>query len=76
MERKEFDAVFYDIEFNLEDGTPLIIATTRPELLPSCVAVFVNPEDTRYIHLVGKNVITPLGHTVPLLADDKVAIEK
>src|SRR5262245_17392649 len=36
------------------------IATTRPELLPACVAVFVHPEDARFAHLVGGEAITPL----------------
>ena len=76
VEDKEFESVFYDIQFNLEDGSPLIIATTRPELLPACVAVFVNKEDSRYQHLIGKNVITPLGTKVPMLSDEKVGIDK
>ena len=76
MEDKEFESVFYDIQFSLEDGSPLIIATTRPELLPACVAVFVNKEDPRYQHLIGKNVITPLGTKVPMLSDEKVGIDK
>jgi valyl-tRNA synthetase len=48
---------------------PLPIATTRPELLPACVAVFVHPEDARYAGLIGRRVTTPLGESVPLLAD-------
>ncbi len=76
VEDKEFESVFYDIQFSLEDGSPLIIATTRPELLPACVAVFVNKEDPRYQHLIGKNVITPLGTKVPMLSDEKVGIDK
>lgn len=68
---------FNDIEFNLKDGTKLTIATTRPELLPACVAVFYNPKDDRYKNLKGKKVIVPVfGHEVPILEDDKVDIEK
>jgi valyl-tRNA synthetase len=49
VEKKELDGIFYDIEFNLSsDLQPLTISTTRPELLPACVAVFVNSEDERY----------------------------
>ena len=76
VEDKEFDSTFYDLQFTLEDGTPVIIATTRPELLPACVAVFVNPEDERYKNLIGKDIITPLGKKVKILADEKVGIEK
>lgn len=75
-EDKEKEAVFYDLAFKIEDGQDLIIATTRPELLPACVAVFVNPEDTRYKHLVGKKVKTPLGQEVEIMADGKVELEK
>lgn len=37
VEDKELDSVFYDITFTLENGRPVTIATTRPELLPACV---------------------------------------
>jgi valyl-tRNA synthetase len=55
----------------------LPIATTRPELLPACVAVFVHPEDTRFAHLIGREAITPLfGRRVPILADAAVDPQK
>lgn len=76
IDRKEFESVFYDIQFDREDGSPLVIATTRPELLPACVAVFVNPEDERYTALVGTYVTTPLGVKVQIMADAKVDKEK
>ncbi len=61
----------------LENSEKIIIATTRPELLGACVAVFYNPEDERYKHLVGKTAITALfGVKVPLLADENVKIDK
>ncbi len=48
----------------------LWIATTRPELLPACVAVFVHPDDARYRSLVGKALHVPLfGQLVPILSD-------
>jgi valyl-tRNA synthetase len=51
----------------------LEIATTRPELLPACVAVFVHPEDARFTHLIGQTAIVPLfGRAVPILADPAV----
>jgi valyl-tRNA synthetase len=68
---------FNDIIFKDSDGNDLIIATTRPELLPACVAVLYNPNDVRYTHLHGKKATVPLfGQTVPLLPDDLVAIDK
>lgn len=75
-EDKEVDAIFFDLRFKRGDGQDLIISTTRPELLPACVAVFVNPQDARYKDLIGKKVKTPLGQEVPVLADEKAEIEK
>jgi valyl-tRNA synthetase len=55
----------------------LPIATTRPELLPACVAVFVHPDDARFAHLVGREAIVPLfGRRVPILADRSVDPQK
>ncbi|HEY0757046.1 MAG TPA: valine--tRNA ligase [Ktedonobacteraceae bacterium] len=63
---------FVTLAFTLEDGTTLPIATTRPELLPACVAVFVHPADARYAALIGSRVQVPLlALSVPLLADRK-----
>ncbi len=56
---------------------PLIVGTTRPELLPACVALLYNPQDTRYQHLAGQKAIVPLfGQEVPILADEQVQIDK
>ncbi len=76
LDDKELESVFYDIAFSGENGKEIVIATTRPELLPACVAVFVHPEDERYTEWHGKNVTTPLGQEVPVIADDTVAKEK
>lgn len=55
----------------------LIIMTTRPELLPACVALFCHPEDARYTKLHGKQAEVPLfGFSVPILTDDTVDMEK
>jgi len=75
-EDKEKEGTLSDIIFKIEDGEDLIISTTRPELLPACAAVFVNPKDERYKQLIGKKVKTPLGHEVTILSDEKVEIEK
>jgi valyl-tRNA synthetase len=59
------------------DGAALPIATTRPELLPACVAVFVHPADLRYQHLIGQTARTPLFDLdVPILADGAADPEK
>jgi valyl-tRNA synthetase len=63
--------VFYDIRFGLEDGGRLLIATTRPELLPACIAVIAHPNDERYQPLFGTNALTPLfGARVPIRASE------
>ena len=67
----ERESVFYTLAFRLPDGATLPIATTRPELLPACVAVFVHPDDARYAGLIGQRVTTPLGDAAPLLADSR-----
>ncbi len=58
------------LAFNHENGEDLPIATTRPELLPACVAVFTHPDDKRYRNLVGQQVRVPLfGQLVPVIED-------
>ena len=69
--------VFYRLAFALEDGRALPIATTRPELLPACVAVFVHPQDGRYRSMIGSQVRVPVfGQNVPLLADPSADPQK
>lgn len=73
----EKPSTFNDIVFESSTGTPLLIATTRPELLPSCVAVFYHPNDTRYKHLAGTFATVPYyNNQVPVLADEDVDPEK
>ncbi len=82
IDNREVKSKFSDIEFKTEptqweDGEQLIISTTRPELIPACVAVFYNPKDKRYKILKGKNAVTPIfNKKVPILPDDKVDMEK
>ncbi len=76
MEDKEIESAFNDIVFNVE-GQELIISTTRPELLPACVAVFYNPEDKRYQKYKGKKAKVPLfNFEVPILEDERADVEK
>jgi len=76
LEDKEEESFLNTIEFSGEDGTPLLIATTRPELIPACVALFYNPKDKRYEHLKGKKAIVPiLNYEVPILEDEAVDIK-
>ena len=77
MEDSEQDSHFHDIEFGVagSDGT-FTISTTRPELLPACVAVFVHPDDEENAYLVGEEAEIPLfGQTVPIIEDERVDME-
>ena len=63
-----------DIAFkSADDGRQLIISTTRPELIPGCVALYVNPNDDRYKDIVGKNAVVPLfDYEVPIKTSEDV----
>ena len=66
----ERDTEFVHLPFQVDGGEPLSIATTRPELLAACVAVFVHPEDARFHQLIGREVSVPFyGQRVPVMAD-------
>ena len=76
LEDKELSSTFNDILFEIE-GKHLVIATTRPELLSSCVALFFHPDDERYTYLEGKKARVPLfNYKVPILKDKNVDLEK
>jgi valyl-tRNA synthetase len=71
VEDRERDGEFHRIRFEVEGGGGIVIATTRPELLPACIAVAVHPEDERYRDLIGKTAMTPLFNApVPVVADE------
>lgn len=68
---------FHDIRFQVEGGGDFIITTTRPELLPACIAVVAHPDDARYQSLFGKNAITPLFNAkVPIMPAEHADPEK
>ncbi|WP_230474539.1 valine--tRNA ligase, partial [Kingella kingae] len=75
VENVETDGSMWHIRYPLADNPneAVIVATTRPETLLGDVAVAVHPEDERYTHLIGKNLILPLtGRTIPVIADEYV----
>ncbi|MFC5829011.1 valine--tRNA ligase [Nonomuraea insulae] len=68
LEDREWPGAFHKISFYGEKG-PVWIETTRPELIPACVALVAHPDDERYQELFGTSVLTPLfGVEVPVLA--------
>ena len=78
LETKTIKTTFNYVNFKtVEDGEEFTIATTRPELLPAIVCVFVNPNDDEHKHLIGKTAHIPvIDVEVPIMADEKVAIDK
>lgn len=69
-----FKYFFEDKSLKTQDGHDfLVVATTRPETLLGDTAVAVHPEDERYAHLIGKNIVLPItGRLVPIVADEYV----
>jgi valyl-tRNA synthetase len=61
------------VTYNQGAEGKIVISTTRPELIPACVAIFVHPDDDRTRHLQGAHVRVPVGgNVVPVLTSDKV----
>lgn len=77
VEYKENNGKLYYLRYFLEDSKDyIIVATTRPETYFGDTAVMVNPEDSRYSHLIGKKVILPLlNKAIPIIADSHVDME-
>jgi len=76
LEDKEKKSLFSTIKFKTGESN-LLIATTRPELLGACVAVFINPKDERYTHIIGKKAKVPIfEYEVPIIADSSADMEK
>ena len=77
LEDRESPGAFYRIAFRAADGSPVWVETTRPELLPACVALVAHPDDARYQPLFGTAVRTPVFgvevpvHAHPLAEPDK-----
>ena len=69
LEDREWPGAFHRLAFHAAGGPDVYVETTRPELLPACVALVAHPDDERYQGLFGSTVTTPLfGVEVPVLA--------
>jgi valyl-tRNA synthetase len=69
LEDRDHPGAWHRIGFHRADGGRVFIETTRPELLPACVALIAHPGDERYQPLFGQTVTTPVfGVEVPVLA--------
>jgi len=73
VEHETRTAQLHYLKFELEDGGFMTIATTRPELVPACVTVAVEPYDKRYKQYVGKKIRVPTtNRKVEIVTDDLV----
>jgi valyl-tRNA synthetase len=69
LEDRDYAGAFHRLSFHRASGEPVQIETTRPELLPACVALVAHPDDARFSPLFGSTVRTPVfGVEVPVLA--------
>ncbi|WP_370894148.1 valine--tRNA ligase [Janibacter sp. GXQ6167] len=69
LEARDYPGAYHRVAFHREGGEPVYIETTRPELLPACVALIAHPDDERYQDLFGSTVTSPLfGVEVPVVA--------
>ncbi|WP_130381124.1 valine--tRNA ligase [Kribbella sp. VKM Ac-2569] len=76
LEPRPYPGAYHRISFHSADG-PIYIETTRPELIPACVALIAHPDDDRYKHLFGTTVKSPLfGVEVPVLAHEAAETDK
>lgn len=77
LEDRERQGAFHEIRFAVEGGGEIVIATTRPELLPACIAVVAHPSDDRYKPYFGKHAVTPLFEArVPIVSSEHADPEK
>ncbi len=77
VEDRETPGAFHDLRFGIEGGGEFVISTTRPELLPACIAVAAHPDDERFRPLFGKRAVTPLFKSpVPIVASEHADPEK
>lgn len=78
MEDRERESFFYKIIFHIkETGDSFEIATTRPELLPACIAIVAHPEDLRYKKFFGMTAVSPLfSAEIPFLPAPHAVQEK
>ena len=77
VEYQEMASHLWHIDYPLEDGSGTItVATTRPETMLGDTAIAVNPEDMRYVGMIGKNAMLPLmNRPIPIVADAHVDLD-
>ena len=77
LEARDYAGAYHRVAFHRPDGTPVHIETTRPELIPSVVALIAHPDDERYQPLFGTTVTSPVfGVEVPVVAHPLAEMDK
>jgi valyl-tRNA synthetase len=78
IEDREVEGLYHRVAFDREDGSGTVeIETSRPELIPACVALVAHPSDDRYAPLFGSTVLTPLFRVpIPVAAHELADPEK
>jgi len=77
LEARDYPGHYHKVAFHKPDGSPVHIETTRPELLPACVALIAHPDDERYQDLFGTTVTSPIfGVELPVLPHPAAEMDK
>ncbi|WP_313489992.1 valine--tRNA ligase [Dermacoccus nishinomiyaensis] len=77
LEARDYPGAYHRVAFHTSDGENVYIETTRPELLPACVALIAHPDDERYQPLFGTKVKSPLFDVeIPVLAHPSAEMDK
>lgn len=77
LEARDYPGAYHRVAFHRAGADPVHIETTRPELLPACVALIAHPDDERYQPLFGSTVRSPLfGVEVPVVAHEAAEPDK
>ena len=77
LEAREYPGHYHRVAFHRPDGSPVHVETTRPELIPACVALIAHPDDERYRPLFGSIVTSPVfGVELPVVAHPAAEMDK
>jgi valyl-tRNA synthetase len=78
LEARDYPGAYHRVAFTrTDDGSPVFIETTRPELIAACVALIAHPDDERYADLIGRTVTSPLYEVeLPVVAHEAAEPEK
>ncbi|MDQ6714895.1 MAG: valine--tRNA ligase, partial [Actinomycetota bacterium] len=77
LEARDYPGAYHRVAFHRPDAEPVVIETTRPELLAACVALIAHPDDERYAALFGTTVTSPLfGVQVPVVAHPLAEVDR